>query len=218
MESSHNLISLKNIQYQYPQGESLSFKDLGIDKGAHTLLLGNSGTGKTTFLHILTGLLKPSHGEVVILGKSIYQLNPKDLDHFRGMEIGIVFQNAHLIESLTVFENVQIAQGFAGNTTDYEEIENILNRLGLREQQNKYPRQLSRGQVQRVAIARALINKPALLVADEPTASLDDHHTEIVMDLLFDQAQQSNATLIVATHDQRIKHRFEHTYLLNKTN
>jgi len=218
MESSHNLISLKNIQYQYPQGESLSFKDLGIDKGAHTLLLGNSGTGKTTFLHILTGLLKPSHGEVVILGKSIYQLNPKDLDHFRGMEIGIVFQNAHLIESLTVFENVQIAQGFAGNKTDYEEIENILNRLGLREQQNKYPRQLSRGQVQRVAIARALINKPALLVADEPTASLDDHHTEIVMDLLFDQAQQSNATLIVATHDQRIKHRFEHTYLLNKTN
>lgn len=218
MESSHNLISLKNIQYQYPQGESLSFKDLGIDKGAHTLLLGNSGTGKTTFLHILTGLLKPSHGEVVILGKSIYKLNPKDLDHFRGMEIGIVFQNAHLIESLTVFENVQIAQGFAGNKTDYEEIENILNRLGLREQQNKYPRQLSRGQVQRVAIARALINKPALLVADEPTASLDDHHTEIVMDLLFDQAQQSNATLIVATHDQRIKHRFEHTYLLNKTN
>lgn len=218
MESSHNLISFKNIQYQYPQGESLSFKDLGIDKGAHTLLLGNSGTGKTTFLHILTGLLKPSHGEVVILGKSIYQLNPKDLDHFRGMEIGIVFQNAHLIESLTVFENVQIAQGFAGNKTDYEEIENILNRLGLREQQNKYPRQLSRGQVQRVAIARALINKPALLVADEPTASLDDHHTEIVMDLLFDQAQQSNATLIVATHDQRIKHRFEHTYLLNKTN
>lgn len=218
MESSHNLISLKNIQYQYPQGESLSFKDLGIDKGAHTLLLGNSGTGKTTFLHILTGLLKPSHGEVVILGKSIYQLNPKDLDHFRGMEIGIVFQNAHLIESLTVFENVQIAQVFAGNKTDYEEIENILNRLGLREQQNKYPRQLSRGQVQRVAIARALINKPALLVADEPTASLDDHHTEIVMDLLFDQAQQSNATLIVATHDQRIKHRFEHTYLLNKTN
>src|SRR5690606_5904507 len=203
---------------QYPQGESLSFKDLGIDKGAHTLLLGNSGTGKTTFLHILTGLLKPSHGEVVILGKSIYQLNPKDLDHFRGMEIGIVFQNAHLIESLTVFENVQIAQGFAGNKTDYEEIENILNRLGLREQQNKYPRQLSRGQVQRVAIARALINKPALLVADEPTASLDDHHTEIVMDLLFDQAQQSNATLIVATHDQRIKHRFEHAYLLNKTN
>ena len=218
MESSHNLISLKNIQYQYPQGESLSFKDLGIDKGAHTLLLGNSGTGKTTFLHILTGLLKPSHGEVVILGKSIYQLNPKDLDHFRGMEIGIVFKNAQLIESLTVFENVQIAQGFAGNKTDYEEIENILNRLGLREQQNKYPRQLSRGQVQRVAIARALINKPALLVADEPTASLDDHHTEIVMDLLFDQAQQSNATLIVATHDQRIKHRFEHTYLLNKTN
>lgn len=218
MEISENLISLKNIQYQYPQGEALNFKDLGVGKGMHTLLLGNSGTGKTTFLHILTGLLKPSQGEVLVLGKSIYSLNSKDLDHFRGMEIGIVFQNAHLIESLTVFENVQIAQGFAGNKTNYEEIEIILNRLGLKEQQNKYPRQLSRGQVQRVAIARALINKPALLVADEPTASLDDHHTELVMDLLFDQAKQSNATLLVATHDQRIKHRFDHTYLLSKSN
>lgn len=215
-EQNLDLLSLQSLSHQYPGGETLYFPDLRIAKGKHTLLLGDSGTGKSTFLHILTGLLKPTLGHVVIEGQDIYELTTRQLDHFRGQQIGIVFQNAHLINSLDLYNNMRITQEFAGAKHDADRIKHVLSTLGLGDHIYKYPQKLSRGQVQRAAIARAVLNSPAILVADEPTASLDDHNTEKVMDLLFEQANQQGATLILATHDNRIKHRFNNTYLLNK--
>lgn len=215
-EQNIDLVALQSLGHQYPGGETLYFPDLRIAKGEHTLLLGESGTGKTTFLHILTGLLKPTLGHAVINGQDVYELGTRKLDHYRGQQIGIVFQNAHLINSLDLYGNLRIAQEFAGAKHDPDRIKSVLTTLGLADHIYKYPQKLSRGQVQRAAIARAVVNSPSMLVADEPTASLDDYNTEKVMDLLFEQAEQHGATLILATHDNRIKHRFDHTYILSK--
>lgn len=210
------LLSLQGVSHQYPGGEKLLFPDLRMAAGEHTLLLGDSGTGKTTFLHILTGLLQPTEGQVRIAGEEIYTLNTRAQDHFRGQHIGLVFQNAHLINSLTLYGNMRIAQEFAGKKHDTERINRTLSILDLYDHRDKFPRKLSRGQLQRAAIARAVINHPEILVADEPTASLDDTNTQRVMDLLFEQANVHGATLLLATHDNRIKERFHHTTILSK--
>lgn len=204
--------SLSGIAHRYPGGEILQFADLDIPAGQHTLILGNSGSGKTTLLHILSGLLKPQTGSVQIDGQELYQLSPRKLDTYRGQRIGLVFQEAHLVKSLTVRENLQIAQSFAGARVDHARIQEVLTLLELDHKANGYASKLSRGQMQRAAIARAVVNHPAILVADEPTASLDDSNTERVLDLLLAQASQHGATLIIATHDKRVKTRFEHTY------
>lgn len=211
-----DLLRLENLRHQYPGGEQLVFPNLRMAPGEHTLLLGDSGTGKTTYLHILTGLLRPTEGHVYIGGQDIYALSTRDLDHYRGQQIGLVFQNAHLINSLTLYDNMRIGQEFAGKKHDSERILRTLGILDLVDYKDKFPRKLSRGQLQRAAIARAVINHPSILVADEPTASLDDTNTERVMDLLFEQAEEHGATLLLATHDNRIKERFNNTIILTK--
>jgi len=211
-DNKQTVIRLTGITYQYPQGESLQFADLEVMNGQHTLILGDSGSGKTTLLHILSGLLKPETGTVQIDGQQLYELPARKLDEFRGQRIGLIFQEAHLVKSLTVRENLQIAQGFAGAKVDHGRIEEVLALLNLAHKGNSYPGKLSRGQMQRAAIARAVINRPAILVADEPTASLDDRNTESVLSLLLTQAEQQGATLIVATHDKRVKSRINHAY------
>lgn len=211
-----DLLRLENLGHQYPGGERLAFPNLRMSRGEHTLLLGDSGTGKTTYLHILTGLLRPTEGHVYIGGRDIYALSTRDLDHYRGQQIGLVFQNAHLINSLTLYDNMRIGQEFAGRKHDSDRILRTLEVLDLVDYRDKFPRKLSRGQLQRAAIARAVINHPSILVADEPTASLDDTNTERVMDLLFEQAEEHGATLLLATHDNRIKERFNNTIILTK--
>ncbi|WP_262249815.1 ABC transporter ATP-binding protein [Parapedobacter soli] len=204
--------SLRGIRHRYPGGEALQFTDLDVAVGQHTLILGDSGSGKTTLLHILSGLLKPVSGSVQIGGQELYGLSPRKLDTYRGQHIGLIFQEAHLVKSLTVKENLLIAQGFAGAEVDNNRIQEVLAMLELGHKAHSYPSKLSRGQMQRAAIARAVVNHPAILVADEPTASLDDRNTERVLDLLLAQATEHGATLIIATHDKRVKKRFEHTY------
>lgn len=211
-DNNQTLIRLSSIAYQYPQGESLQFANLEVVNGQHTLILGDSGSGKTTLLHILSGLLKPETGTVQIEGQSLYELPARKLDEFRGQRIGLIFQEAHLVKSLTVRENLQIAQGFAGAKVDHDRIDEVLALLNLAHKANSYPGKLSRGQMQRAAIARAVVNRPAILVADEPTASLDDRNTESVLSLLLTQAEQQGATLVVATHDKRVKSRIHHAY------
>lgn len=208
------MISIQSVSHGYPSGHRVSFRDWTINDGEQWLLLGASGSGKTTLLHILTGILKPEQGAVNIGDTSVYNLSSKDLDQFRGRNIGIVFQRPHLIRSLSVTENLLMAQSFAKLPESLNRINEVLASLGIADKKNAYPNELSQGQLQRVSIARAVINKPALLIADEPTSSLDDKNAAAVLGLLLQQSDLNQATLIVATHDKRIKEAFTNTYEL----
>ncbi|RZL38258.1 MAG: ABC transporter ATP-binding protein [Pedobacter sp.] len=208
------MIAIKSVKHNYNDQQTLSFKDWSIKDGEQWLLLGESGSGKTTLLHILTGILKPAQGDVHIAETSIYNLSSKELDQFRGRKIGIIFQRPHLIKSLSITENLLLAQSFAKLPEDKKRIDEVLESLDILNKKNAYPNELSQGQLQRVSIARAVINKPALLIADEPTSSLDDKNAEAVLALLMQQSTLNNATLVVATHDKRVKDAFTNTYSL----
>lgn len=200
------------MAHSYNDTQQISFKDWQINDGEQWLLLGESGSGKTTLLHILSGILKPKQGEVQISDTSIYQLSSKKIDQFRGRHIGIVFQRPHLIKSLTIGENLVMAQSFANLPENHDRVNEVLKSLDILHKKNEYPSALSQGQLQRVSIARAVINKPALLIADEPTSSLDDKNAKAVLELLMQQSGLNQATLVVATHDKRVKDAFTHTY------
>lgn len=208
------MISIKSVSHSYGNAGRIEFKDWEINNGEQWLLLGESGSGKTTLLHVLTGILKPTAGEVNMDGTSLYSLSSRALDQFRGRNIGIIFQRPHLIKSLTITENLVMAQSFARLPEDHKRVNEVLESLGIADKKNAYPRELSQGQLQRVSIARAVINKPALLIADEPTSSLDDKNAHAVLDLLMQQSGLNQATLIVATHDKRVKDAFTNTYEL----
>ncbi len=212
---STSILYSKDLTFQYPNANHiLNFKDIHIAKGQHTLLLGDSGTGKTTLLHLLCGLSTPTTGKVFINDQDLYSLNESSLDSFRAAHLGFIFQDAHLLKNLNIIENIQLAQYLAKKPIHKEEIFSILEKLQLQDKSNSLPRELSRGQLQRVAIARAVINKPQLLLADEPTASLDDRNTQHVLELLIETASLYQATLLISTHDKRIKDHFSNTYQL----
>ncbi|QEK51661.1 ABC transporter ATP-binding protein [Pedobacter aquae] len=206
------MITLSGITYSYPHTKSINFKDLAIKSDEHWLVLGNSGSGKTTLLNILTGLLKPSSGIVNINQQDVYQLTGNDLDQWRARHLGIVFQKSYLIPSLTVSENLLVAQKFAKLKEDKNRILEVLEQLQISDKLNHYPKQLSVGQLQRVSIARAVLNKPKYIIADEPTSSLDDENAKVVLNLFIAQAAVNQAGLIIATHDKRVKDCFKNTY------
>eukprot|EP01133_Synstelium_polycarpum_P009395 gene9395-11002_t len=208
------MVTLKTVAHRYNNLSEIIFENWQVDKTQQWLLLGESGSGKTTLLHILTGILKPSRGEVIINETSIYQLGAKKLDQFRGQHIGIIFQRPHLIKSLTITENLLLAQSLAGLPLNRTRIHEVLDSLDIASKKKAYPSELSQGQLQRVSIARAVINKPSLLIADEPTSSLDDKNTNAVLNLLLKQSELNGSTLIVATHDKRVKDAFTNTYEL----
>ncbi len=199
------MITAQSISHHYGDRYQLTFKDWNISKGEQWLLLGDSGSGKTTLLHIITGILKPSTGHVIISDTNLYQLPSRKLDHFRGKNIGMIFQRPHLIKSLTVFENLLITQSFAGLPENRQRINEVLHSLNIAKKKENYPAELSQGQLQRVSIARAVLNKPVLIIADEPTSSLDDKNTAAVIKLLISQSLENDSTLVVATHDKRVK-------------
>lgn len=198
-------IETRNLRFRYRDGDELSFPDLCMEQGSHWLITGFSGSGKTTFLHLLAGLLKPASGDVAIAGEKINKMSNAALDRFRGREIGIVFQTSHFVQSLTVAENLELARFLAKNKPDSERVKTLLSRLGLGDKENKKPHQLSVGEQQRAAIARAMANQPAVVLADEPTASLDDANCKAMTELLRSECEASGATLVIVTHDQRIK-------------
>lgn len=208
------MVALHAVSFSYNKSNPLTFKDWDIKAGERWLLLGGSGSGKSTLLHILTGILVPDRGEVLIKGTNLYALPNIKRDHFRGRHIGLIFQQAHLMKSFSVKENLMLAQSFAGLKVDQQRIDEVLDSLDILDKKKSYPNQLSHGQLQRVSIARAVINKPALLVADEPTSSLDDKNTAAVLELLIGQSDLNQSTLIVATHDKRVKDRFANEYLM----
>ncbi len=156
---------------------------------------------------MLAGLLRPSAGKVTIAGTDLYTLPGNKADQFRGQNIGLVLQKPHLLPVLTVEKNLLLAQYMAGLTQDRQRIVQVLDILEIAHKQKAMPQQLSQGQAQRVSIARAVLNRPKLLLADEPTSSLDDANCTQVLSLLESQAQSCGATLVIATHDVRIKNR-----------
>ena len=181
-----------------------------VAPGEHSLILGPSGSGKSTVLHLIAGLLPPSRGHIRVADWDLGALTPAELDAFRGKSIGIVLQRLHLIGALTVRENLRLAQSLAGLPVSTERVDHLLGELGIAALASARPHQLSEGEAQRVAIARAVINHPALILADEPTSALDDATCEAVLKLLRAQAEASGATLLIATHDARLKAHFPH--------
>ena len=178
------------------------------------MITGNSGSGKTTLLHLISGLLKIQKGEVIIGESNLSQFNQKELDSFRGKNIGLVFQQPKFISSINVLANIQAAQFFGAGKVDKSVAMNLLNELGIGSKAQKNTNQLSGGERQRLAIARALAAKPKIVLADEPTSSLDDENAELVYELLHQEALKNHATLIVVTHDQRLKSKFENIVAL----
>jgi len=208
------MIRSKNLTFKYSSSHPLIFPDVHIDKNKHTLLLGESGSGKTTLLHLLGGLSQPKSGNVFINESDIYAMAEEQRDLFRAKNMGFIFQDAHLLKNLTLEENIVLAQFLAKEKQDKLAVREVLDKLQIGDKANSYPTQLSRGQLQRAAIARAVINKPKVLIADEPTAALDDSNTKYAMDLLLEIAENFDATLLIATHDTRIKPYFVNTYQL----
>lgn len=204
-----------NLHYAYESSHPLRFPDISCQRGEQWLLLGPSGVGKTTLLHLLGGLLTPQSGTVRVGGADLGALRGGQLDHFRGRHIGIVFQRSHFIQSVTVFQNLALAQTLAGQGVDKARISTLLERLNIAHKAGKRPGQLSQGEQQRAAIARALINRPDVLLADEPTSALDDGHAGEVAALLREETQEAGATLVVVTHDSRLKDIFPRQILLS---
>jgi ABC-type lipoprotein export system ATPase subunit len=203
------MLTTNNLRFNYPNAGMLTFPDIRCNKGEQWLILGQSGSGKTTLLHLLGGLLSPNEGDIVVGDTNIAQLSATSLDAFRGKNIGIIFQTAHFVKSLTVEENLMLAQQLAGLPIDKTVIHTYLENLNLGHKIKAKPRELSIGEAQRVAIARALVNRPALILADEPTSALDDKNTVEVINLLEKQAAKAGATLLIVTHDGRLKQYFK---------
>lgn len=202
------MISTKNITFSYNKDQNFIMPDLFCQAGSTILVTGNSGKGKTTYLHILAGMLQPNSGEILIDNTNFTNLKGSKADKFRGKNIGVVFQKSHFIASLSVLENLEMASWLATGKKHTKRAKELLNKLDILEQAHKQPSQLSVGQQQRVSIARALMNEPKVLLADEPTSSLDDKNADNVIELLESLSKEYKAALIIVTHDSRIKAKF----------
>ena len=205
------LIQVEALTHRMGGRTVLDLPAFAIDRGEHTLLLGPSGSGKTPLINILTGLRTPSAGEVLIDGRPMSRLSAAERDDLRRRTIGLVFQTLRLVSALTVRQNLSLAQHLALGRDDAAEVERLIARVGLAHRADARPRQLSQGEAQRAAIARALCARPALIVADEPTSALDDANAAAMADLLLASAESNGATLLIATHDNRLRGRFPRT-------
>lgn len=203
------MVKINGLTYNYSSEVQLRFPDFSLSKGEQALILGQSGCGKTTLLHLLSGLLKPNSGEVDVENENISKISGARLDNFRGANIGIVFQTPHFIEALTVKENLTLTQTLAGKSKDVDKVKSLLADLGVESKLNSKLNTLSVGEKQRVSIARALVNSPALILADEPTSALDDKNCDAVLKLVREQAKKHNSTLLIVTHDNRLKDQFD---------
>ncbi len=208
------MLKTRSLRFAYNESTEFRFPDIELEAGQNLLVLGESGIGKTTFLHLIAGLLHPNSGSIELMGTSFQNLTSSDLDRFRGKHIGLVFQRPHFIQALTVQENLAMVQYLAGKVQDKKRIKEVLSGLGLEKKLKENPQQLSQGEQQRAAIAIAVINNPQLILADEPTSSLDDKNCTKVADLLKEQAAATGAQLIIITHDQRLKDQFQNTLTL----
>ncbi|MDR7130844.1 putative ABC transport system ATP-binding protein [Algoriphagus sp. 4150] len=209
------MLTIQSLSFEYDLYNRFEFPDFQVSEGRDLLVLGESGIGKTTFLHLIAGLLKPKTGKILIDDTDITRLSGRRLDAFRGSTIGIVFQRPHFIHSLTLGENLSMIRCVGKRYPDPKRIKDVLEGLGLLSKINVRPHLLSQGEQQRAGIAMAVINEPKLILADEPTSALDDKNCIKVIELLKKQTKRNDASLIIITHDQRLKSEFSQSILLS---
>lgn len=198
-------IEVKNVSQIYSVGNepvnALTNISFAIEKGEFIAVTGPSGCGKSTLLHMIGGLSKPSSGQILNCGVSLYEKRNSEISLFRRREVGIVYQFYNLVQELTARENLLLPALMDGKSVDQREVKKILTILGMENKANFYPGQLSGGQQQKIAIGRALINHPKLLLADEPTGNLDSAKRDELLQLLRYMNEQEEMTILVVTHD-----------------
>jgi putative ABC transport system ATP-binding protein len=207
------LIQTKNISINYGS-LILKFPEIKLNSGDQLLILGNSGSGKTSLLNILGGLISPNTGTVLLNDINLMSLSKNKVDNFRGKNIGFIFQTPHFIKSLTVNENLKLSQ-YLISEINQSRINILLEKVGLLKLKDSNTQNLSEGEKQRISIIRALINQPSILLADEPTSALDDESCNNVIDILTNLSNEYSATLIIVTHDKRLKEKFSNQIDLN---
>jgi len=215
------MIDVSDVSFSYDGVNELNFPAFSCSKGGKLLLLGDSGTGKTTLLHLMCGLLRPTKGSITVSGKNLGGMNDRELDNFRGQELGIVFQQSHFVQSLTVEENLALPYLLSKKPINSKDLKKrtleLLERLGVGHKSKSRPKDLSVGEQQRASIARALVHYPSVVFADEPSSALDDTSTDSVIKLLEEETAKAGATLIIVTHDSRLKARYNDRVELTST-
>ena len=192
---------VKNLDYVIANNIILSKLNFSIDNGSHLIVSGPSGSGKSTLINLMSGLLRPTSGYISFEGKDYSKLTEKDIDEIRSKNFGLIFQRLHLIKHLTVEQNILL--GF--NKIKLPNIEKLIEDIGLTAKKKQLAKDLSFGESQRVAIARGVVNNPKIIFADEPTSSLDDENTTRVLKLISAQANKNKSSIVISTHDERVK-------------
>ncbi|MEO6281778.1 MAG: ATP-binding cassette domain-containing protein [Dyadobacter sp.] len=208
------MITSKNLRFAYSPLKKFSFPDITCKDKETLLILGQSGKGKTTLLHLLALLLTPDSGEIVIANKPATSLSPIQVTETRAKSIGIIYQRPHFVSSLSVMDNILLSNYLANEKQDRFKAKQLAEQLGFAEHLSKKTSQLSQGEQQRVSIARSLMNNPNVILADEPTSNLDDNNCQKVIELLKKQSASIGASLVVVTHDQRLKDEFSNQVFL----
>jgi putative ABC transport system ATP-binding protein len=215
-------IIINNLSFCYPETPKepvINIPSWQLDKGEKVFIHGPSGCGKTTFLNLLSGILEISDGSIKVFDQSLKELKHSQLDRFRAQNIGCVFQSFNLIPYLSAIENIKLASQFSNHNISHYEIEKLLGELQLKSNlYNKPIHSLSMGQKQRIAIARTLINRPKLIIADEPTSSLDAKNRDAFMSLLMEQVNELNCALILVSHDLSVSDHFSRVEQFNEIN
>lgn len=204
-----SMVKTSGLTYAYGDEQEMRFPDIELTPGHHLLIIGPSGIGKTTLLYLMAGLLPPVKGSVAIAGKELNALSRREIDKFRGEQIGLIFQQYHFINSLSVQDNLRLRQSILEDAVDKQRRYQLAERLGLSDHLNKKVTQLSQGQQQRLSIALGLIHKPKVILADEPTSNLDDANCVKVINLLKEEAEICKSSLVIITHDLRVMSHFQ---------
>ncbi len=192
---------VKNLCYKVGNNEILIKKNFSLQQGKHLIISGSSGSGKTTLMNLMSGLLKPSSGSISFEGFDYSKLNDENIDKIRSKHFGFIFQRLHLIKHLSVEQNILLGL----NKNQSINTDQLLDEIDLKKKKKQLAKYLSFGESQRVAIVRGVINSPKIIFADEPTSSLDDKNTKKVLELIFSQAKKNNSSVVLSSHDQRVK-------------
>ena len=208
------MLKSESISFTYDGVNEFNFPDIELKNGESLLVLGDSGVGKTTFVQILAGLLKSKSGRVDLNNTNYNTLSSKEMDQFRGQHIGMIFQQPYFVQNLSILDNLMLSLYLSKKKLDRKSSTQLLNDIGLGTKLSSKPNELSQGEQQRAAIALAVIKKPELILADEPTSSLDDSNCHKIIKLLKNQAVSSRSKLIIITHDNRLKTEFNKSITL----